>query len=503
MDLNLFIYHIIRSLIAAEINSLSAVVLIGVYLFVSVFGMWKVFVKAGKKGWHACVPVLNYYELFSIAWRGRTGILFSVLEIAYILLTMDEGELLTKGFRGFLGMALFVASFILLMIAKIKLAFSFKKGSIFAYGLIFMELVFLMILGLDKSVYLGPTLRTNNDPRQLDSVKLKRDTIIPSQRRYMISLYKRRSIIALIAGIIVFVVSLAAISGGLINTYTHWQKETNYSLFHYFTVNSNLLSATGAAFMIPYAVEGIRKKRFVFPRWVSLFQYSGAICTTLTMIFSILFIFPSQGPKTAFGGMNFYLHIICPIAALILLFSVETDIRFTLSDSMICLLPFFLYAVAYVTNVVLVGEENGGWRDIYYIATYTPAAVSAPLMFMLGFGVSYLISFFYNRLSDLRQKRFISMWKDDATPVEINIEVYGLGRYNGKHMEDNNLAMPVDIFRMLSAKYGMDLSSLCRVYNKGVIDGLKEHLDHEENIRKWFYEVIGTPEKLAESENEQ
>ncbi|MBQ5804560.1 MAG: hypothetical protein IIW22_02145 [Erysipelotrichaceae bacterium] len=105
MDLNLFIYHIIRSLIAAEINSLSAVVLIGVYLFVSVFGMWKVFVKAGKKGWHAYVPVLNYYELFSIAWRGRTGILFSVLETAYILLTMDEGELLTKGFRGFLGMA--------------------------------------------------------------------------------------------------------------------------------------------------------------------------------------------------------------------------------------------------------------------------------------------------------------------------------------------------------------------------------------------------------------
>ena len=502
MDLNLFIYHIVRSLLASEINTLSAGILIAVYLFVSVLGMWKVFVKAGKKGWHSCIPVLNYYELFTIAWNGKFGILFSLLEIAYILLTLGEGELLTKGFRGVLGMAMFVAAFILLMIAKIKLSFSFRKGSIFAYGLIFMELVFLMILGLDKSEYCGPTLR-RNDPNQKGRLKLLHDTSVPSQRRYMISLYKRRSIIALIAGIIVFVVTLAAVAGGLMTTYIHKETDASYSLFHYFTVNSNLLSATGAAFMIPYALEGIRKKRFVFPKWVSLFQYSGAICTTLTMIFSILFIFPSQGPEMAFGGMNFYLHIICPICALVLLFMIETDVHFTLSDSMLCLFPFFLYALIYVVNVVLVGEENGGWRDIYYIATYTPAAVSAPLMFMLGYGVSYLISFFYNRLSDLRQKHFVSLWKDDATPVEINIEVYGLGRFNGKHMEDNNLAMPVDIFKMLSRKYGMDLSSLCRVYNKGVIDGLKEHRDQGESFKEWLCGLIGTPEKLADTKQDE
>ena len=496
MDLNLFIYHIIRSLLALEINSLAAGILIIIYLFVSVLGMWKVFLKAGKKGWHACVPILNYYELFTIAWKGKFGILFSLLEIAYILLSIGQGELLAKGFRGFLGMAMFVAAFVLLMIAKIKLAFSFQKGSVFAYGLIFMELVFLMILGFDKSVYLGPTLRRNSPDHK--ELKVLHDSSALSQRRYMISLYKRRSIVALIAGIIVFVVSLAAIAGGLMNSYIYRQEDASYSLFHYFTVNSNLLSAAGAAFMIPYALEGIRKKRFVFPKWVSLFQYSGAICTTLTMIFSILFIFPSQGPKMAFGGMNFYLHIICPICALILLFMVETDVRFTLSDSMICLFPFFVYALFYVTNVVLVGEEHGGWKDIYYIATYTPAAVSAPLMFMLGYGVSYLISFFYNRLSDLRRKHFVSLWKDDATPVEINIEVYGLGRFNGKHMEDNNLAMPVDIFRMLSSKYGMDLSSLCRVYNKGVIDGLKEQQDPEESLKEWLCGLIGTPEKAQE-----
>ena len=498
MDLNLFIYHIIRSFLASEINTFAAAVLIVVYLFLFVLGMWKVFGKAGEKSWHACIPFYNYYRLFVLAWEGRAGIAFTLLEIAYIVLSMDRGELLTKGFRGLFCMLLFAASFVLLMIAKIKLAYSFRKNSIFCYGLIFIESIFLLIIGFDRSSYWGPTLRKYNPER--DDMPRQNSVSILSRRRYMISLYKRRSIIALIAGIVVFTLSLAAIGGGLMRSYIHEQEEASYSLFHYFTVNSNLLSAVGAAFLIPYAVDGIRKKRFVLPRWVSLFQYSGAICTTLTMIFSILFIFPTQGPQTAFGGMNFFLHIICPIATLILLYMVETDFRFDLSDNMLCLFPFFVYALIYLVNVVLLGEDNGGWRDIYYIATYTPAAVSAPLMFMLGFGVSYLISFFYNRLSDLRRKQFISVWKDDASKVEINIEVYGLGRYNGMSNDDSNIPMPVDIFKALCEKYGMDLSSLCQVYNKGVIDGMKERQDPQEMIRRGLSDLIGTPKLLSEKE---
>ena len=52
--------------------------------------------------------------------------------------------------------------------------------------------------------------------------------------------------------------------------------------------------------------------------------------------------------------------------------------------------------------------------------------------------------------------------------------------------------------RMLSEKYGMDLSSLCRVYNKGVIDGLKEQQDPEESLKEWLCGLIGRPEKAQE-----
>ena len=48
-------------------------------------------------------------------------------------------------------------------------------------------------------------------------------------------------------------------------------------------------------------------------------------------------------------------------------------------------------------------------------------------------------------------------------------------------------------------KYNMDLSSMCRVYNKGVIDGLKERLDPEETLKERVMDLIGTPQHLYET----
>ena len=97
-------------------------------------------------------------------------------------------------------------------------------------------------------------------------------------------------------------------------------------------VNSNVFSALGAIMMIPYAVEGIRRKHFTYPKWIQVIQYSGAICTTLTMIFVIFLIFPVAGSFVAFGGIYVWLHLVCPIMSLILLFSVDSNIEITKKD---------------------------------------------------------------------------------------------------------------------------------------------------------------------------
>ena len=66
----------------------------------------------------------------------------------------------------------------------------------------------------------------------------------------------------------------------------------------------------------------------------------------------------------------------------------------------------------------------------------------------------------------------ISSWRKDADPVEVKIEVYGLGRYYGFHGEKNNLIVPLDILENLAKHYGMKVKDLYNVYTKGLYHGI-------------------------------
>ena len=136
----------------------------------------------------------------------------------------------------------------------------------------------------------------------------------------------------------------------------------------------------------------------------------------------------------------------------------------------------------YLVMVVIIGEANGGWRDIYKLATYLPPAISTPLM--LGFGVAVGIRAVYNRLTDYRQAEMQRLWNDDLSPVEIKIEAYGLGRYTGLHDEETNIVVPVDIFRKFYERYDVSIDEQVRAFVKGVTDGLNERSEYLRKIVK-------------------
>ena len=310
----------------------------------------------------------------------------------------------------------------------------------------------------------------------------KKNAPIPSplvqSRSYVINLQRGRSIMAFIACTIVFIFCSYAVIGGLLDDPTELQPERRGALFHLFTVNANVFSALGAIMMVPYAVEGIRKKHFTYPKWIQVVQYSGAICTTLTMIFVLFLIFPVAGSFVAFGGIYVWLHLVCPIMSLILLFSVDSSIEITKKDALIAVCPFCFYAAVYFIQVVVMGEANGGWRDIYRLVVYLPPYVSAPFMLAFALGIAFAIRFFYNRLSRRRQQALRHMWDDSLSPVEIRIEMYGLGHFNGRNSDINNVIIPIDIIRDLSSKYSIEMTDLLKAYNKGLIDGLEEKNPH-------------------------
>lgn len=288
-----------------------------------------------------------------------------------------------------------------------------------------------------------------------------------SRKEYIINLNTVRSRRALISAIIVSVCTfVAVVNNALDPTYTE-------SSFHYFTTISNLISAAGAMFMIPYAVEGIRRKRFTMPRWISLFQYAGAVSVFITMFCALTIISYTLGPVFAFTGDNFWLHLVNPVLAIILFLLVETDQKLTKRDTVLSLIPYWIYVIIYIIMVVYIGEERGGWEDIYNATSTVPLWIVFNLLILIGFAASIILRKLHNLIVDRSLKDLTSRWEGYSS-VELRIEAYGLGRKLSRRLDKNEIVVPLDIFRMMAQKCDVSIEDLTRAYIKGVEDGINK-----------------------------
>ena len=285
-----------------------------------------------------------------------------------------------------------------------------------------------------------------------------------NSKEYIIDLNKTRSIRALVAAIVVSLFTFIAVTGTVKSPYY-----VDESTFHFFTTISNLISAAGAMLMIPYAVEGIRKKRFTMPRWLSLFQYAGAVSVFITMVCASTIITITLGPVFAFSGQQFWLHLVVPISAIILFLAVESGHYLTKRDMVIAQIPFWIYAAVYLVMVVIVGKENGGWGDIYHATTIVPVWMAFGMLMIIGFAAAVFLRFIHNRTVDKGLRQLSARWDKDTDPVELKIEAFGLGRYMAGHLDKSEIIIPMDIFQLMSEKCGVPIDDLVKAYTKGVL----------------------------------
>ena len=130
-----------------------------VSLAITVFSficLWKIFEKAGEAGWKCLIPIYNVYVFLKICWEAKYFIYLILAILAAIILTAvgaanNSGAL--AGIGGFLIVILYIAIFVVDIIAMIKLAKRFGKSGAFAVGLIFLNTIFLAILAFDSSDY--------------------------------------------------------------------------------------------------------------------------------------------------------------------------------------------------------------------------------------------------------------------------------------------------------------------------------------------------------------
>ena len=113
-----------------------------------VLASWKILKKAGRPGWRALIPFWNVSELFAVSWKGFYGLLMIVCFFVGLQCVWLEYTALL-----ILGWILLAAATVLKLIGLYKLSRAFGHGVGFTFGLVFLNVIFMMILGFGKSAY--------------------------------------------------------------------------------------------------------------------------------------------------------------------------------------------------------------------------------------------------------------------------------------------------------------------------------------------------------------
>ena len=111
--------------------SLATYISVGI---ISIASLWRIFTKAGEKGWKSLIPVYNMFIIFKIFWGN--GWMFLLLLIPFV-------------------------NIYAIIKVSINAARAFGKSLWFALGLIFLSYVFGLILAFSKCEYLGVPKKRN------------------------------------------------------------------------------------------------------------------------------------------------------------------------------------------------------------------------------------------------------------------------------------------------------------------------------------------------------
>lgn len=109
------------------------------FAVIMIISMWKIFVKAGKPGWAAIVPIYNVIVLLEIVGRPVWWILLLIIPCVNIVINI---------------------------IVCIDLAKSFGKDVGYGIGLALLSIIFFPMLGFGKAQYIGPSVAPQNPPYQ-------------------------------------------------------------------------------------------------------------------------------------------------------------------------------------------------------------------------------------------------------------------------------------------------------------------------------------------------
>lgn len=137
---------------AGLVGVIGTLMLIGsaLWFLVSAIGYFKMFKKAGLRGWFAFIPLLRDYNFYKMAWNIKTFIIATVLLAAMQLCGESESVL-----AGLVAIVTGIAFIVITVKMNLRVAKAFGKGALWGILLLIVPFIASLILGFGSAEYLG------------------------------------------------------------------------------------------------------------------------------------------------------------------------------------------------------------------------------------------------------------------------------------------------------------------------------------------------------------
>ena len=128
--------------------------------------------------------------------------------------------------------------------------------------------------------------------------------------------------------------------------------------FRYFTVDSNLFCAS---LCLVSAIWLLARPHARLTGALSRWKLAATTAVSVTLLTVVFFLGPTMGYRPMFAGVNLYLHLICPLLAIVCWSFLDPLPPLPRRASFWGVLPTAIYAAVYLTLVIV----RPTWPDFY------------------------------------------------------------------------------------------------------------------------------------------
>lgn len=125
-----------------------------IFYILVIIAKWKIFVKAGEKGWKSLIPFYSDYILFKLFWETKWFWLYlGCTVVASIVGSIPIENTPSSLLFALLCFALAIMLIVVVVMLFNRMSKSFGHGAGFTFGLLFLSPIFFLILGFNNDKY--------------------------------------------------------------------------------------------------------------------------------------------------------------------------------------------------------------------------------------------------------------------------------------------------------------------------------------------------------------